>query len=324
MRSFLFDTVKFFVAVMLLLVFSLFFIPDTVSKNNLLAAITDKHQLLKNAGEKKIVFVGGSNVSFGLDSKKIVERFNIPVINMGIHGGLGLKYVVNDIKPYINTGDIIIMTPEYENFYTDNFYGEMELVALLFDIDPAGKKLIDAKQWMHLFKYIPTYSAKKIKNYLLSLLHKQKQPKQPDIYSKESFNQYGDAYIHWTMPDQNFMLSKKNPENEQVNPEVISFIVNFEKYVENKGAQLIILPPVIESQSFSNQEEIINLIAAALIKKGIPFLCKPERYKFSKDYFFNSFYHTNKKGVDLRTQLVIEDLGAVLNRNYNSNSYQEK
>lgn len=302
----------FFALVILVLALSLYYIPDVVARTSILAALIDKHETLQKIKPGKIIFVGGSNLSFGLDSKKIVDEYKKPVINMGVHAGIGLEYIMNDVKAYINKGDVVVLVPEYENFYTDNFYGEMELVSVLFDIDPAGRKHVNAKQWEHLLKYIPTYSAKKIKNYLPTLFRKSTLAAEIDTYDRRSFNEFGDAYIHWALPNQNYMSSKRNSGTEKINPEVIAFIKDFKTYVEGKGAKLVMLPPVIEEQSYNNQEKMINEIGVALAENNIGFMVKPDMYKFSKDYFFNSYYHTNKKGVDKRTEMVIGNLAPVL------------
>jgi hypothetical protein len=312
MKRFLLKILSFFLLVVVILVLSLYFVPDVVSKNSLLAALVDKHQMAGKIQTKKIIFIGGSNVSFGLDSKTISDTFKIPVVNMAVHAGLGLEYIVNDSKPYINKGDVVVLIPEYENFYTDNFYGEMELASVLFGIYPAGKKLVNGEQWKHLVKYLPTYSAKKIKSYVSSLFHKPTVSTEIDIYDKRSFNDFGDAYIHWELPNQNFFSCKKNTGKEKINPEVISFLVDFKKYVSDKEAKLVILPPVLETESYQNQEDMINAIEIELQKNNIGFIAKPNRYKLATNYFFNSIYHPNKKGVDLRTRLVIEDLSTNL------------
>jgi len=307
MRGFLFDILKCLVLVLVVISCSLWYVPDVVSGDSLLGALPAKHQLLQKAGPGKMVLVGGSNVSFGLDSKTVSDTFRRPVINMGVHAGLGLEYIVNDVKPYIQAGDVVVVIPEYEQFYTDNFYGEMELVAVLFDVDPAGRKTVDARQWRHLAKYIPTYAARKLKNYVPALFHK-KTPPPVDIYHRESFNQFGDAYIHWALPNQDFQPARRNKGDEKVNPAVLRFLSDFRSEVESKGASLLLLPPVIESGSYINQENMVDSVAADLKKKGIPFAAEPAKYKFAADYFFNSYYHLNKRGVDVRTQLLISDL----------------
>ncbi|MEO8759316.1 MAG: hypothetical protein ABI388_00205 [Bacteroidia bacterium] len=308
MKEFLLKITLLLIVTLLILTASLFFIPDFVSKNSILGGLIDKHEKLKKIKTEKIIFVGGSNISFGLDSKKIVDKFNKPVVNMGVHAGMGLKFIMNDIKSYINKGDVVVLIPEYENFYTNNFYGEMELVSVLFDVDPSGKKLVDAKQWSHLMNYMPTYAAKKIKNYVFSPFQKQNISSEINIYDRQSFNEFGDAYIHWELPNQNYLPSKKTSGDEKINQDVISSIKGFKEYVVEKGAKFIFLPPVIESQSYVNQASAIDFITVSLISNSISFSVEPNRYKFSPAYFFNSYYHLNKKGVDKRTQLVIEDL----------------
>lgn len=307
MKGFLFNIIKCLLLVLIVIFCSLWYVPDVVSGDSLLGALPAKHQLLQKAGPGKILVVGGSNVSFGLDSKIVSDTFQKPVINMGVHAGLGLEYIVNDVKPYIQPGDVVVLIPEYEQFYTDNFYGEMELVAVLFDIDPAGRKTVNACQWRHLAKYIPTYAARKLKSYIPTVLYK-KTPPPVDIYHRESFNEFGDAYIHWALPNQDYQPAHKNKGDEKVKREVFAFLSDFKSYVESKGARLLLLPPVIERESYMNQENMVDSVAANLKKTGIPFAAEPAKYKFAANYFFNSYYHLNRRGVDIRTQLLINDL----------------
>jgi hypothetical protein len=236
----------------------------------------------------------------------------MPVINTGIDAGFGLAYMINDVKPFIKKNDLIVLIPEYQNFYTELFYGEIELVQLVFDIYKPGKKLIDEEQWSHLIKYIPSYSTKKLKNCLFSRSQKKQAGKEINMYDKNSFNAYGDAYIHWQMPDQNFAPLIKNKTFNGVNPKVVLFIESFQGFVNAKGAKLLLLPPVMESQSFDNIHNVIDSITNTLSGNNISFFSAPDKYKLPKKYFFNTYYHPNKKGVDLRTQLVIEDLNNIV------------
>jgi hypothetical protein len=308
MKQFIIKIILFVSLLTGVLAISLFTISDTIIQNSLLASLPFKHQLLDHSQSPKIVFVGGSNSSFGLNSKVVSDSCKLPVINTAIHAGIGLEYMINDIKPFIKKNDIIVLIPEYENFYTNTFYGEMELIQLIFDIYNPGTKLIDAEQWSHLIKYIPGYSAKKLKNYLFSLPKNKQRRKEIDVYDKNSFNAYGDAYIHWEMPDQNFVPLVKNKVFTGVNLKVILFIKSFQKFVNSRGARLLLLPPIMESQSFDNTQNIIDSINNMLSKNSIGFFSAPVKYKLPKKYFFNSYYHPNKNGVDIRTQLIIEDL----------------
>jgi hypothetical protein len=310
MRKFAYKIFLFAVLLISVLGLSLFFLRDKSACNTILGAIQDKDESLKKMGEGKILFLGGSNLSFGLNSKEINEAFQRPVMNMGIHAGVGLKYIVSSTKPFIRENDIIVVVPEYENFYSDNFYGEMELVSSVFDIHSEGKKYIDAKQWLFLLQYVPVYAAKKIRNAIGSVFSKT--DTSVSIYHRRSFNSFGDAFLHWSLPDQDFAIAHKPKDKESVNPEVVGFLADLKKYVIEKKAKLIILPPVIEQQSFLNLGEVIAKIESDLNKADVSFAAMPASYSYNRKYFFNSYYHPNKKGVDLRTAQVISDLKKIL------------
>lgn len=306
MKSFLSKIIKFTVLVFIILLLGILFIPDKSVQSSILGAYPTKHELLKRTNLKKIILLGGSNLSFGIDSKQIEKAFEKPVINMGIHAGVGLEFMMNDIKPYISEGDTAILVPEYEHFYTDNFHGEMELISVLFDIEPQSKKIINKEQWLHLLKYLPTYSAKKIKNIIPSILKNQQEP--ISIYHKKSFNKNGDAYLHWSLPNQNYLAATKNTGDEMINKDVINQILEFKNYIKNQKATLLIFPPVIDETSYNNQESVINKINAELIENQIKFASPPLSYRYNNQLFFNSYYHLNKKGVDKRTQQLINEL----------------
>ena len=58
-------------------------------ENGYCASLIDKVNRLKSINEPKIVLLGNSNLAFGIDSKMLEESMNMPVVNMGLHGGDG-------------------------------------------------------------------------------------------------------------------------------------------------------------------------------------------------------------------------------------------
>src|SRR6266436_7071833 len=73
----------------------------TLNKTGYLAASIDKHHLLVQQPSPRIVFVGGSNLAFGLDSSEIERSLSYHPINMGLHIGLGLAFMLAEVKPFI-------------------------------------------------------------------------------------------------------------------------------------------------------------------------------------------------------------------------------
>ena len=280
---------------------------------SLLNALNDKHELLKKANEPKIILLGGSNVSFGINSQLIHEHFKMPVVNMGLYAEIGLKYMLSDIRPYIKKSDIVVLLPEYQNFYSDSYYGSRGLIAILFDVYPTGLKYISTKQWLHLFPYFLNYAAVKVKrlpDYLTKKITGKKKKKHIGIYDRRSFNKFGDAYIHWTMgPRPIPPAGNLATGSVTLKEEVFKDISNFEKFLSEKGATLAIFPPCIHDKAYYKSEWIIKKIARRWPNRNYD----PSKYIFKAELCFDSPYHLVKKGLDIRTKRLIEDLQTYLN-----------
>ena len=102
-------------------------------KDKYIAVIVDKIRILENVTSPKIIFVGGSNLAYGLNTARVRQAFAMPVVNMGLQAALGLKFILDQDRPYLNKGDIVVVVPEYRLFY-DYYYGDpvnlIEIAAL--------------------------------------------------------------------------------------------------------------------------------------------------------------------------------------------------
>jgi len=317
MKKFLLKISLFFFTGLILCSISLFLIPEARLKSSMLSAIPDKHKMLAKATSPKIILLGGSNASFGFNSQKIIDAYHRPVVNTGITMDLGLKFIVADIKPYINKGDIIVFPVDYRCYdksRTPYFDGKEALVPVLFTVLPNELLDTDFDEKMNLLRYLPHYAFSKLKAENLLQVFKITKSKShyKDIYGRYSFNQYGDTYVHWTLPNKPFLPEGKSNAYEQINPDVVNFLKDFSKYVIAKGATLVMLPIAFQDTSFENQEVFIKKVDSALKKIDLPLATEPSRYKFPDKYFFNSPHHLNKLGVDKQTDMVIEDLAKII------------
>ena len=52
----------------------------------------------------KVLFVGGSNVLFGVDSKQFSESTGIPSINFGCAAGMGPELILDLMKGHLSSG----------------------------------------------------------------------------------------------------------------------------------------------------------------------------------------------------------------------------
>ncbi|MGB5593392.1 MAG: hypothetical protein WBM62_05070 [Crocosphaera sp.] len=281
------------------------FPPTPRSSTSLLFAKIEKDTLLKKSPSPRLILVGGSNLSFGINSQMIKDSLGLNPINTGIHASIGLKYMMDDVLDHIRAGDIVVIAPEYEQFYGKTAYGRNELLRIVFDIDRESLDSLDFQQWLKILPYFPRFSLSKLKpsEYFFQ------QSSNIGVYERRAFNQYGDVYVHWNRQPKEVQPAGKGPKNfDESMIRIIKEMTAFREKVLKKGAVLYITFPGFQHSSFENSKDNIFEIERRLIKNDFVLLGSPERYKMPDNMMFDTPYHLNKEGVDLRTQRLIEDL----------------
>ena len=269
------------------------------ASKSLLHAKIQKDSLLINVVGPRIIFVGGSNLSFGLNSQLIKDSLLLNPINTAVHAKTGLQYMMNNTLQYIKKGDIVVVAPEYHHFYGKFIYGGEELLRTVVDINISDFWRLTVKQLINLYPYIPNYSYSKFK------VTEYFGFKESDIYGVNSFNEYGDAIAHWELENRTFPMQF---EDGPFNGEAINLLKEFKKDIDKKEATLYISYPCYQKRSFVKYKSQIAQVENELIKSNLILLGTSSRYTFADSLIFDSAYHLIKKGVDTRTQLLIEDI----------------
>jgi hypothetical protein len=259
-------------------------------------AIHDKHQRLINTESPHIILAGGSNLAFGIDSKKIQETLCINIVNFGLSAGIGLQRILDDIAPLLHAGDILVIIPEYEHF-TSEWYGSSGAYELIFD---AHRYPLIAHP---PFYGPPSAFLPYAKNKLISLMP---HPPNPLAYARDGFNEYGDYIKHLETENQPINPS---PPIGKINEKYLSSFFQLADYLTDQGIRIIISYPSYEETSFQNSAAVIHKLDAAFrVKQNITVISSPDDYCFPTDYFYDSVYHLNAKGREIRTEKLIRDL----------------
>ena len=66
---------------------------------------------------RKIIFIGCSNLIFGLHADSLSRRVGLPVVNYGLFAGIGLDYAADRAAEIVGPGDIVILAPEHVNWW---------------------------------------------------------------------------------------------------------------------------------------------------------------------------------------------------------------
>lgn len=299
MKSFI-TRLFWFLLPLLFFSFSGIFLPVTPrASKSLLFANQQKDKLLLSTASPRIIFVGGSNLSFGLNSQMVKDELNVNPINTGVHASIGLRYMLNNTIQYVRDGDIIILSLEYSHFYRDYDYVSEELLRTILDVNLSKVKLLSPQQVINLIPLIPKYTVSKFEySEYFDVI-------ESDIYSVNSFNQYGDVDAHWGMKKVEFQ--PYGTINTELNESSFLHILEFQEEVIKRGAILFITYPGFQDISFANSKEQIERVEIEFNKHGFLILGTPERYKIPDEMVFNTPYHLTKEGVDYRTRLFIED-----------------
>ena len=300
MKKFILNFLAFLLMIIIIIGIVIMLPATPREKTSLLFAKIDKDGLLKNTPSPRIIFIGGSNLSFGLNSQIIKDSLGYNPVNTAVHASIGLFYMLDNTLPFIKHGDVVIIVPEYSQYYNRSAYGGEELLRTALDVPgKGGITTLTSNQVYNTFPYILKYFFSKIKTSEYSGFD-------PDpIYSRNSFDKYGDAVGHWGMP-----ASKVTPEvlKGSINYAIFYKLKNYQEILKKIGVPMYISFPGYQATSFKSSLSYINKADQLLIKNGFNILGTPKRYEIPDTLMFNTPYHLTKKAADERTTLLMQDL----------------
>lgn len=76
--------------------------------------IKRKQRASESITEPKLVLLGGSATLFGIKASVLESELGVPVINGGLHAGLGMACILGEGKKMLRPGDTVMLFPEYE------------------------------------------------------------------------------------------------------------------------------------------------------------------------------------------------------------------
>lgn len=305
MKKFIKKIIIFILPVVLFFLMGVFLPTTPRASKSLLMSSVNKNLLLKNTTNPRIIFIGGSNLSFGLNSQMIKDSLQINPINTGIHFSIGIKYMIDNSLDYIQKGDIVILIPEYQHYYRSLNYTSEELFRTIFDIDLNNLKYLNFYQIIDILPFIPKYALTKFDPSEYFNIKENKV-----YYSIDAFNKYGDTFAHWGLKQK--FLKPYDEIKSDFNHGIIKYFEEFNIAIKNKGAILLLSYPGFQEKSFNNSENQILKIEQELLNSSLKVIGSVKRYLMPDSLMFDSPYHLSKKGVDLRTNMMINDIRKII------------
>lgn len=281
-------------------------VPKDVFSPTYQSVIQDKYAALRNTEGPRLILLGGSSMAYGIDEEYLEELTGMPVVNMGLYGGLGNLFQTQLVKSDLHEGDIVILGYEYNWIDSDSFS------KLLVDTVMSG---ID--HHIGMYRVIPLRNIPEVIGYL------------PSYYTeKKAYAENPGEDVHHTLFDQDGRLTEVRPiskitdyahqtnlqnpvsmEGVTISPESIRYLKAFRAFAAKKNARLFFTaPPFLEDAVQGDRSAFDLLPALEEDAIGIPFISTPSDYLFPADHMYDTVYHCNDKGARIRTERLADDL----------------
>ena len=259
----------------------------------------------------KVVFVGGSNVLFGVDSKLFSEITQQPALNFGCAAGMGPELILYHLGHFLNHGDTVVMRWEYGH-YGFSRSGEVNLtyLNLLFG---SQSKFKASLPWLDQFRLD------------LSI---------PFAHVRKAFFTHFNSYVspeiyrcNWIIDELgNIRNNVGNKLDAEIQLEPHSGILNFNglssdvsdifcqfiNHCRRKGIKILVSwPNILDHPRYHDSikvNECFSSIQSFWDSKGIQVIGYAHDYMFPASLFYDTTYHLNSEGIDACTKLLAQQL----------------
>ena len=274
------------------------------------ASFIDKMNRLERINEPKIVLCSNSNLAFGIQFELIEKELEMPVVNLGLHGGLGNAFNERMALFNLNEGDIVVIS--HLEYYDDDKISDPELALITVENYFHYWKIFRMKDMPRIIFTIPRYTVKcTVKCLKRFFLNEDKIPSNPTCYARSAFNEYGDNVF-----PRNIEAGESAPyiRHPRVNNTCMNRINKFYKYCKSRGIDLVISgAPILCGIEGFDKNEYIQFQNKVEELSECPVISDFTDYIFDKKYFYAGALHMTNEGAKLRTEQLINDL-----RNYQS------
>jgi hypothetical protein len=305
MYRFIRQLLCFILAVMLAQLVLWFLLP--MDMNHYFAAIIDKNRLLDQAVSPKVVLVGGSNLACGVNSERLQIALHKPVVNMGLHADLGLRYMLEEVRDRLHDGDWVVVVPEYEQFF-GFLDGNVGLVKAVHYYPPSAHFIRTPRPWWRFAIYSFDFIQGNLKYWLEEICGVERDGRY-EIYQRKGFSPYGDLISHLDRPDFDWQYGAFQALRvEKYDNRAVRLLAQFSQEMQQRGVRVVILFPCYEQDRLGQNRAALHVLLQDLRAEKVPVLGSPEDYAFPRSCFYDTEYHMNRSGREKRTNKMIQDL----------------
>jgi len=229
---------------------------------------------------------------------------------LGLHGALGLNFIVEETLSVIEKGDVVVVCIPY--YLSEKGSGKM--LYTMNRVNPASKawtKDVTAYQRMGFALDDAVKLTQKARK---QGFRKRKPKKKGSVYRRNAFSEYGDVIAHTRMS----VPEKHNDWSPNWNVEgfgsQIKTLIDFYEKAHAKGVEVYMIYPCFIHSMYEQTTKEIDILEDYYADLPFPVLGEPEDYAYADSLFFDTVYHLNKKGREKWNRDLVDLLGEYVNR----------
>lgn len=262
-----------------------------------LGGFDEKYLRLYNTEGKKIIFIGGSSLPFGLRSDLIEDELGgeYAVINFGLYATLGTKFMMDMARDAISEGDIVVICPELNaQTYSLYFNPEVALQAT-GGISTLNFKLPLDDQLSLAYNYYD-YAVDRIKYNVNG-----NAPDPIGIYRADSLNYWGDISVERP----NNIMNNGYDENMEIytdgsllDGEFVAYVNDYVSFVKEQGAEVYFNYSPVNALAIRSSKNMRAEFESKLCEVlDCELLGTVEDYIIDERYFYDTNFHLNSAGA---------------------------
>jgi hypothetical protein len=292
--------------------------------------IVVQHNLANSISSPRIIFLGGSNLLFGIDAREVEEATGIHALNMGMHGGLRLERVLSAGQDVARPGDIFVLTLEPDFFSCHNkpwsdwqvenalawdrsYFEGLSLPTRIGAIYFGGSAMLSLELLItrlgSMIKpgdYADRLSAKAPAEVIWQRYQSGKL-KSDFPYSAYNLDDRGDVQ-RYIGTYKGAALPANQPSN--ICPYALSILARFVTRMKHDGVRVLIghTPYIVEGLPVAGWQEAEAKFLHDVDSAGATIFDRREELFLPRHYFFDTEYHLNDIGRRERTKTMIANL----------------
>jgi hypothetical protein len=280
-----------------------------------LAASVDKSNRLRTAPSPRVVLVGDSELAFGIDSNLLANRLDgrYSPVNMGLHAGLGLSFMLNQARDGLRSGDVVVLSLTYTSLWSDN-PANSTLWTVIRNQPHAWTFVPKNERWRLLGHLIdePVLIANEFSNIAFNKLYATIFGNETEtVYSRRRFNAYGDLDA-WNLTSK-YSATPVEPLDDALPlanlNETIVLVQGFCAECSAKGISVLYAFSPVSEDWYQARRSVIARTAQMLESRLlIPFANTPEEAVFRSDSFYDGPFHLCGAAVEVNTDRLSSGL----------------